>query len=173
MSPLSSPAAVATPPDPPTTPTPPLKKPRGNPTLHLAPRRGARSRVAVAADRYQDFLPPAFVVRLHDYPPELMAPHFPTRGVTAAQDHMRRRAVAAALAPWRRAIADASAAARAARKKAAAARAAAPNVPRAHGPPPDAAGPARRASGRTPSTRARPRRAQYQRARTPCTISAS
>ncbi len=57
-----------------------------------------------------------------------MPPRFPTAGITAAQDQMRRRAVAAALAPWRQAIADASEAARAARKQAAAARAAGPNA---------------------------------------------
>ena len=87
-----------------------------------------RTRVTVAAKRYQDFLPAAFLARLHDYAPELTAPRFPTAGITAAQDQMRRRAVAAALAPWRWAIADNRKAARAARKQAAAARAADPNA---------------------------------------------
>ena len=56
--------------------------------------------------------------------PELVAPHYPTGGITAAADGMRRRAVAAALAPWRQAIADA---------RQAAARAADPNT--RHRPP--------------------------------------
>ena len=197
MSPLSADHATTAAAPPPTrrplaSRQPATRKPRGNPTLHLAPRCGARTRagcpcqapalhgklrcrlhggrstgprtpeglaniraartihgnygakaraknryritllcrtrVTVAADRYLDFLPPAFVARLHDYPPELMAPRFPTGGITAAQDQMRRRAVAAALAPWRRAIAAAREAARAARKQAAAARAADPNA---------------------------------------------
>src|ERR1700678_2719280 len=34
-----------------------------------------RPRVAIAADRYQNFLHPAFAARLNGYPPELMAPH--------------------------------------------------------------------------------------------------
>ena len=91
-----------------------------------------RTRVTVAAKRTQAFLPPVFVARLHGYPPELVAPSFPTGGSTAAQDQMRRRAVAAALAPWRRAIAEAREAAReaarTARKQAAATRAAEPNA---------------------------------------------
>ncbi len=88
----------------------------------------SRNRVVVAADRYLDFLPPEFVARLHYYPPELLPPSTPTGGITAAQDQMRRRAVAAALAPWRRAIAAAREAARAARKQAAAARATNPKA---------------------------------------------
>ncbi len=169
-------ATAAAPPEPPAgrIPPSPAAKPRGNPTLNLAPRRGARTRagcpcqapalrgrlrcrqhggrstgprapemlaniraartihgrcgakaraanhcritllcrtrVTVAADRYQDFLPPAFVARLHACAPEPTAPRFPTSGITAAQDNMRRRAVAAALAPWQQAIAAARAA---------------------------------------------------------------
>ncbi len=87
-----------------------------------------RTRVTVAAKRYRDFLPAAFLARLQDYAPELTAPRFPNAGITAAQDQMRRRAVAAALAPWRWAIADNRKAARAARKQAAAVRAADPNT---------------------------------------------
>ncbi len=87
-----------------------------------------RTRVTVAAKRYEEFLPPAFLARLHGYPPELMPPPHPTGGITAAQDQMRRRAVAAAVAPWRQAIAGAREAARAARKQAAAARATDPNA---------------------------------------------
>ncbi len=195
MSPLTTAAASTVtvarpgpPPDP--IPPPPAKKPRGNPTLHLAHRCGARTRagcpcqapairgklrcrlhggrstgprtpqgrenirkartkhgrysaneraerrylitllrrnrIKVAAKRYLDFLHPAFVARLFaDYAPELTAPPHPTGGITAAMDRMRRRAVAAGLAPWRRAIADAREAARAAWKQAAAAREAA------------------------------------------------
>ncbi len=84
-----------------------------------------RNRVTVAARRYQDFLPPIFVARLYDDAPELMAPPHPTGDITAAMNQMRRRAYAAALAPWRQAIADAREAARASHKQAAAAREAA------------------------------------------------
>ncbi len=69
-----------------------------------------RTRVTVAADRTLDFLPAEFVARLHHCPPELMPPHMPTGGITAAQDQTRRCAVA--LAPWRQAIAAAREAAR-------------------------------------------------------------
>ena len=49
----------------------------------------------------------AFVARLYDRASELMAPPRPTGGIAAEQDRVRRRAVAAALAPWKRAIAAA------------------------------------------------------------------
>ena len=42
--------------------------------------------------------------RLHDRAPELMASPRPTGGITVAQDRVRRRAVAAGLAPWQWAI---------------------------------------------------------------------
>ena len=202
MSPLSA-AAV----DP-----PPTKKPRGNPTLALVPRCGARtrggcpcrapaihgklrcrmhggrstgprtpeglarlraartshdnvaakaraldrwrltllrrSRVDAAAQRYQAHLPPAFVARLYCHPPELTAPPKPTGGITAAQDRVRRRAVAAALAPWQQAIAAARTAERADRAAARVAKAHAPvgkrpprgaGVPGPHAPIPGAA----------------------------------
>ena len=178
------------PPQPTTTEPPPAKKPRGNPTLHLAPRCGARTRsgcpcrspaihgklrcrmhggrspgprtpegrdkvraahtihgnagaearaknhyrltllrrnrVLAAAVDYQDHLPPAFVARLYNHAPELRPPAQPTGGFTTAEDRMRRHAVAAALAPWKQAIAVARAAHLAAR---AAARAARPHAP--------------------------------------------
>src|SRR5208283_3065047 len=180
---------------------PPAKKPRGNPTLALVPRCGARTRggcpcrapaihgklrcrmhggrstgprtpkgladlraartihgfdgaearardrwrltflrrarVDSAAQRYQAYLPPAVVGRLYSHPPELMPPPLPTGGgITAAQDRVRRHAVAAALAPWKRAIADARAAERAARAAArAAARLAKPRAPVGARPP--------------------------------------
>ena len=178
---------------------PPAKKPRGNPTLHLAPRCGARTRsgcpcrspaihgklrcrmhggrspgprtpegrdkvraahtihgnagaearaknhyrltllrrnrVLAAAVDYQDHLPPAFVARLYSHAPELRPPAQPTGGITTAEDRMRRHAVAAALAPWKQAIAVARAAHLAAR---AAARAAQPHAPVRARPPRDA-----------------------------------
>jgi hypothetical protein len=93
-------------------------------------------RIDAAAASCQDHLPSAFVTRLYGYAPDLMAPPRPTGGITAAQDRVRRRAVAAALAPWKRAIAAACAAAeRAAR---AAARLAKPHAPVGVRPPRDA-----------------------------------
>ncbi len=74
-----------------------------------------RSRVNAAAMDYQAHLPPAFVARLYGKAPELLPPPGPTGGITAAADRMRRRAVAAALAPWKQAIATARAARGAAR----------------------------------------------------------
>jgi len=91
-----------------------------------------RIRVDSAAQRYQAYLPPAFVARLYGHAPELMPPPRPTGGITAEMDRVRRRAVAAALAPWKRAIADARAAERAAR---AAARLAKPHAPVGARPP--------------------------------------
>jgi hypothetical protein len=64
-----------------------------------------RARVDVGAQRYQGHLPPAFVARRYGRAPALMAPPRPTDGMTAAQDRVRRRAVAAARAPGQRAIA--------------------------------------------------------------------
>jgi hypothetical protein len=64
--------------------------------------------------RDQHHLPPAVVARLYDHVPELMSPPSPTGGITATADRMRHRAVAAALAPWKQAIAAARAAERAA-----------------------------------------------------------
>jgi len=72
-----------------------------------------RARVGIAAQRRQDHLPPAFVARLYGYAPELMAPPRPTGGMTAAQDRVRRRAVAE-----RAARAAANAAARRAKPRA-------------------------------------------------------
>jgi len=98
-----------------------------------------RIRVEIAARRYQAHLPPAVVARLYDYAPELMPPPRPTGGITAEMDRIRRRAVAAALAPWQRAIADARAAERADRAAArAAARLAKLHAPVGARPPRDA-----------------------------------
>src|SRR5580692_2190311 len=69
-----------------------------------------RNRVKAAAVRYKHHLPPAFIARLYAYPPELTPPPKPTSGITAAADRMRRHAEAAALAPWKQAIATARAA---------------------------------------------------------------
>jgi hypothetical protein len=91
-----------------------------------------RVRVTVAATDYQAHLPPAFVARLYGDAPALFPPPAPTGGITAAADRMRRRAVAAALAPWKQAIATARAAARAA------ARLAKPLAPVGPRPPRDA-----------------------------------
>ncbi len=85
-----------------------------------------RNRVKVAAVRYKHHLPLAFIARLYAYPPELTPPPKPTSGITAAADRMRRHAEAAALAPWKQAIATARAAHLAAR---AAARLAKPHAP--------------------------------------------
>src|SRR5271166_1563680 len=172
-------AATAAPPAHPTADPPPTKKPRGNPTLHLVPRCGARTRagcpcrapavrgkrrcrmhggrstgprtpkgledmraartihgragagpraekryrltmlrrnrVKRAATNYQAHLPPVFLARLYGHPPELAPPPKPTGGITAQQDRIRYRAVLAALAPWKQAIATARAAHLAAR----------------------------------------------------------
>ena len=77
--------------------------------------------------------------RLYDRAPELMASPRPTGDITAAQDRVGRRAVAAALAPWQQAIAaglaeaHAPVGARPARDA---------GVPGAHAPIPGGAGPA-------------------------------
>ena len=63
-----------------------------------------RTRVITGAADYQARLPPAFLARLHGYAPELLPPPQPTGGIATAADRMRRRAVAAALAPWKQAI---------------------------------------------------------------------
>jgi hypothetical protein len=74
-----------------------------------------RNRVLTAAVTYEAHLPPAFVARLHSHAPELRPPARPTGGFTTAEDRMRRHAVAAALAPWKQAVALARAAHLAAR----------------------------------------------------------
>jgi hypothetical protein len=85
------------------------------------------SRVDAAALLCQAYLPPALAVRhRHQNPPELLPPPRPNGGITAAQDRAMRHAVAASLAPWRAAIAQARATHLAAR---AAARAAQPHAP--------------------------------------------
>ena len=69
-----------------------------------------------AAALYPSHLPPALTARhSHQYPPELMPPPRPNGGITAAEDRTMRHAVAASLAPWHAAIAEARAARRAAR----------------------------------------------------------
>src|SRR5580658_8857381 len=66
------------------------------------------SRVDAAALLCHAYLPPALAARHRDQnPPELMPPPLPIGGITAAQDRAMRHAVAAALAPWRAAIAEA------------------------------------------------------------------
>jgi hypothetical protein len=91
------------------------------------------ARVDIALDLYQAHLPPAFAACLCGHPPELLPPPRPNGGITAAQDRAMRHSVAASLAPWRAAIAEARAAHRAVRDAAAAARAATaqtkPNAP--------------------------------------------
>ena len=77
--------------------------PRANKRFRLTMLR--RNRVKVAAVRYKHHLPPAFIARLYADPPELSPPPKPTSGITAAADRMRRHAEAAALAPWKQAIA--------------------------------------------------------------------
>ena len=90
------------------------------------------TRVDIALDLYQAHLPPAFAAGLCRHPPELLPPPRPNGGITAAQDRAMRHAVAASLAPWRAAIAEARAAHRAVRDAAAARAATAqikPNAP--------------------------------------------
>src|SRR5580700_2169167 len=82
-------------------PPPTAAKRRGNPNLAL--------------DRYQTHLPPAFAAHLCGQPPELTPPPRPRDGITAAEDRAMRHSVAASLAPWHAAIAEARAAHRAAR----------------------------------------------------------
>ncbi len=107
-----------------------------------------RARIDAAEHRYQAYLPPAFVARLHGFAPELMPPPRATGGITAAMGRVRRRVVAAALAPWMWAIAAARADERAARAAACLAKAHAPigarpprgaGVPAPHAPIPGAA----------------------------------
>jgi len=74
-----------------------------------------RNHVTPGAIRYMHHMSPVFVARLYGYAPELLQPPSPTGGITAAAGPMRRRAVAAALAPWKQAIATAREAGRAAR----------------------------------------------------------
>ncbi len=76
------------------------------------------SRTGEAATLCQAHLSPALAARLYHYPEELRSPPRPIGGITAAEDRDLRHAVAASLAPWRAAIAEARAAARAAREAA-------------------------------------------------------
>jgi hypothetical protein len=64
-----------------------------------------RNRVYLAAARYRDRLLPEFAARFEQSPPELRLPPYTTGGITAAQDRAMQRAEAAALAPWKQAIA--------------------------------------------------------------------
>ncbi len=66
-----------------------------------------RGQVGNAAARCVDRLPPDLASRLLRLPPELMPPPPPSGGLTPAQDRAVLRAEAAALAPWRAAIAQA------------------------------------------------------------------
>jgi hypothetical protein len=65
--------------------------------------------------RYKDHLLTAFVAGLYGHAPEMMPLPGPTRGIAATADRMRRRALAAALAPCKPVIAATRAAERAAR----------------------------------------------------------
>jgi len=65
------------------------------------------SRVVIALDGYQAHLPSGLAARLCRYPPVLMPPPHPEGGITAAEDRAVRPAVAASLAPWRAAVAEA------------------------------------------------------------------
>ena len=66
-----------------------------------------RGQVGNAAARCVERLPPDLASRLMRMPPELMPPPPPSGGLTPAQDRAVLRAEAAALAPWRAAIAQA------------------------------------------------------------------
>jgi hypothetical protein len=71
-----------------------------------------RGQVLLEAVRCIDRLPPELAGRLNRMPPALMPPPFPSAGLTRAQDRALMRAEAAALAPWKLAIAAATAARR-------------------------------------------------------------
>jgi hypothetical protein len=64
-----------------------------------------RSQVLCAVGQYLDRLPEVLVARFGQMPPELQMPPYPTGGITVAGDRALQRADAAALAPWRQAIA--------------------------------------------------------------------
>jgi hypothetical protein len=66
-----------------------------------------RGQVGNAAVHHFDRLPPHLAARLMQIPSELMPPPPPSRGLTPAEDRAALRAEAAALAPWRAAIAQA------------------------------------------------------------------
>ena len=122
-------------------PAPPTAKPGGNRNLHLAPAQPARGAPApsmattaptraprtataspccasagfdIALDRPQAHPPPMFAARLPRCPTVLMPPLRPRGGITAAEDRAMRHPVAASLAPWRAAVAEAHSAAHAA-----------------------------------------------------------
>jgi len=69
-------------------------------------------RVLRAAREHLDRLPPDLVARFRQGPPELRTPPYPAGGITPAEERAMRRAEAAALAPWKAAIAVARQAAR-------------------------------------------------------------
>jgi len=126
MSPLSL-ATTAAPPAHPTA-APGAACPRAWPAgrRHRASRpQTLPSHPAEPRRHHRDALQGPSAARLRRPPichaPELMPPPSPTGGSTAAADRMRRRAVAAALAPWKQAIA--------------AVRAAQPHAPVHAGPP--------------------------------------
>jgi hypothetical protein len=71
-----------------------------------------RVRVSCAAQQHLDRLPPDLAARFEQGPPELRPPSWPAAGITPAEDRTMERAEAAALAPWKAAIALARQAAR-------------------------------------------------------------
>jgi hypothetical protein len=71
-----------------------------------------RGQVLLEAVRCIDRLPPELAGRLNRMPPALMPPPFPSAELSRAQDRALMRAEAAALAPWKLAIAAATAARR-------------------------------------------------------------
>jgi hypothetical protein len=66
-----------------------------------------RARLAIAAVRHADRLPPEFAARLNRMAPELLPPPWPSGGLSRAEDRAVLQAEAEALAPWKLAIAAA------------------------------------------------------------------
>jgi hypothetical protein len=83
-----------------------------------------RTPLRMFAIMHRDRLPPELAARMAPMAPELEVPPRPTCGISHAEDRALRQAEAAALAPWKQAMADARQARRAARAARAAASAA-------------------------------------------------
>ena len=64
-----------------------------------------RTQTHLDALNYQHRLPAELAARLHPTPPEFTFPPFPAAPLTAAQDRAMQQSEAAALAPWKQAIA--------------------------------------------------------------------
>jgi hypothetical protein len=113
-----------------------------------------RANLRMFAMVHLDRLPPGLAARMDPMAPELECPPRPTRGISRAEDRAMLQAEAAALAPWKQAMAQVRQARRAARAARAAARGAkSAALARPHAPI-QAAAAAGPASARAPSARA-------------------